>query len=709
MRFKAVILSVIVILILFASSAMAQEEEEPIYWEADYIEYLREEGIIVAIGNVKMTQKYTVLKADLIKMNIKTGETVAEGHASLWDGIREISGTSVIYNTKTKKGEIKKVAGFPGSTYADPWYFKGKKMIKLEEDKYKLTRATFTTCDLPSPHYHFWAHPAYVRLEDRIWLYNAVFFLGKMPLAYLPFYTRSLTGVPYGWVIVPEYDNKRGMTVKSRYNFYFRPKAWRRVYRSRGTLYGDYLGRAGWGKGLGYKYTISRKGKDVGSGALYGYHIKEHEIKKFDDGKFYREPGAVTERWKGQLRYSHTLTKYTNATAYVDYVSVDKFNRKFDLEARERVTRELDYYGAVTRTKPRYYMRGVGHLKESWDSSTEKFGKQEMRLPELTLGSSYINIGRLPLYYKGKVQATSLYTKAQGFTGWKGDLTQHLTTPINLGPRMGASVTGGYTEHLYEQKSKYNEDGVAWGTYEGIGRLNTRITRYLQNDIVYKYSQNIHEPTDVSFDPGTGVSQVEPAFRLQLPPKRLKVKLSTRYDFKKEEKHWDKIRLDLNLWPAKWLEYDLDAGYSIGGVNKMTNLGNRFEIVPNRYTSFYFGHRFTHGSDADGIPNDVQDLFSGARFWLDRKKKWKLTVSNRFRQDPLDHGFELRDVGVELWRDLHAWEMTFSYRYKERAYLELEEHKVWVQFNIKELSGFKVGQQHSLRKDIERGKEMGAF
>ncbi|MBU4310703.1 hypothetical protein KKD34_03915, partial [bacterium] len=71
---------------------MAQEEEEPIYWEADYIEYLREEGIVVAIGNVKMTQKYTVLKADLVKMNIKTGETVAEGHASLWDGIKDIRG-----------------------------------------------------------------------------------------------------------------------------------------------------------------------------------------------------------------------------------------------------------------------------------------------------------------------------------------------------------------------------------------------------------------------------------------------------------------------------------------------------------------------------------------------------------------------------------------------------------------------------------------
>lgn len=688
---------------------MAQEEEEPIYCEADYIEYLREEGIIVAIGNVKMTQKYTVLEADLVKMNLKTGETVAEGHASLWDGIREIRGTSITYSTKTKKGEIKKVAGFPGSTYADPWYFKGKEMIKLEEDKYKVKRGIFTTCEHPSPHYHFWAHPAYVRLENRIWLYNAVFFLGKAPLLYLPFYTRSLTGVPYGWVIVPGEDNKRGWTVESRYNFYFRPQAWRKVYRSRGTLYGDYLGRAGWGKGLGYKYTISRKGKDVGSGTLYGYHIKEHEIKKFDDGEYYREPGAITERYKAQLRYSHSLPKDVSALAYVDYVSVDEFNREYEPGARERVTRELNYYGAVTRTKPRYYMRGVGHLKESWDPSTEKFGKQEQKLPELTLGSSYINIGRLPLYYKGKVQATSLYTKTQGFTGWNANLAQHLTTPIKLGPRMGASLTGGYTQHFYDQTSKLNKDDIYWGTYEGIGRLNTRITRYLQNDIVYKYSQNVHEPTDVSFDPGAGVSQVEGAFRLQLPPKRLKVKLSTLYDLKKEEKHWDKIRLDLSLWPAKCLEYDLDAGYSIGGVNKMTNLGNRFEIVPNRYTSFYFGHRFTQGSDADNISNDVQHLFSGARFWLDRKKKWRLTVSNRFRQDPLDRDFELRDVGAELWRDLHCWEITFSYRYKERAYLELEEHKVWLQFNIKEFPGLKVGHQHQLDKEIEKGKEKGVF
>ena len=703
MKPKAVIPFMIAALFFFASSVMAQEEEEPIYCEADYIEYLREEGIIVAIGNVKMTQKYTVLKADLVKMDIKTGETNALGHASLWDGTREIRGAAITYNTKTKKGEIRTVAGFPGSIHADPWYFKGKEMIRLEEDKYKLTRSTFTTCEHPSPHYHFWAHPAYVRLEDRIWLYNAVFFLGKMPLAYFPFYTRSLTGVPYGWVIIPGEDNKRGWTVESRYNFYFRPQAWRKVYRSRGTLYADYLGRAGWGKGLGYKYTLSRKGEDIGGGTLYGYHIKEHEIKKFADGQYYRVPGVVTERWKGQLRYFQHLTRYTDAIAYVDYMSVEEFNREYEPEAKERVTRELNYYGAATRTKPRYYMRGAGHLKESWDPDTRKFGKKESRLPELTLGTSYLNMGRLPLYYKGKVEAMSLYTKEQGFTGWKGDVSQYLTTPIKLGPRMGASLTGGYTQHLYDQTSKLNKDDVGWGTYVGMGRLNTRITRYLQNDIVYKYSQNIHEPRDVSFDPGEGVSQVEGAFRLQLPPKRLKVKLSTLYDFKKEE-HWDKIRLDLSLWPFRWLEYDLDGGYGID-EKKMTNLGNRFEILPNSYTSFYIGQRFTQGSDE----NDIQDLYSGARFWLDRKKKWRLTVSNRFRQDPLDKDFELRDVMLKLWRDLHCWEMTFSYRYKERAYLELEEHRVWIQFNVKEFPGLKVGHQYQLDKEIKKGKEKGVF
>jgi lipopolysaccharide export system protein LptA len=706
MKSKKLIFFIVSLFLLLTSPLAAWAEEDPIYCEADYIEYLRDDGIVVAIGNVKMTQEYTILEGDLIKMNLKTGETVVEGHASIWDGIRKLKGTTLTYNTKTKEGAVKEIAGFPGSTHADPWYFKGKEMVKMDDNKYKLTRANFTTCEYPSPHYHFWAHPAYIRLEDRLWLYNTVFFLGKAPVFYLPFYTRSLTGTPYGWIIKPGQDNKRSWTVESRYNFYFRPKSWRRYYRSRGTLYGDYLGRAGWGKGLGYKYTISRSGKDVGSGTLYGYHIREHEIKKFDDGAYYREPGSITERWKAQLRYSQVLARDVNAMAYVNYMSIDEFNREYEPQAVERVTRTLDYYGAVTRTKPRYYMRGVGHYIETWNPATARFEKNQLKLPELTLGSSYLNIGRLPLYYKGKVQAMSLYTRTQGFTGWNGGITQHLTTPIKLGPRMGASITGGYTEHFWEQKSRTDKDGTVWGTYEGIGRLNTRITRYLHNDLSYRYSQNVHEPTNVSFDPGVGISEAESAFRLQLPPKRLKVKLSTLYDFKKEEKHWDKISLGLSFWPLKWLEYGIDSGYNIDKPRKLTNLGNRFEFVPSHWYSFYIGQRFTQGYTD---PYDVHHLYSGAKFWLDRRKKWKLTLANNFRQDPSDHGFQLRDIDAELWRGLHCWEMSFSYRYKERAYLELAEHKVWLQFNIKEFPGFKVGHQYQLDKEVEKGKEGGIF
>ncbi len=79
---------------------------------ADRQEYNAKEQIFTASGNVTVKYLNTVLKADVVKLNLITKDATAEGRVFMQRGEQQIKGTLLSYNYGTAQGSLTEASGF---------------------------------------------------------------------------------------------------------------------------------------------------------------------------------------------------------------------------------------------------------------------------------------------------------------------------------------------------------------------------------------------------------------------------------------------------------------------------------------------------------------------------------------------------------------------------------------------------------------------
>src|SRR6185369_16738489 len=89
--------------------------------------------LLVATGNVEITQGATRLLADRVELNRDTGELVAQGKVVFFDGQDRLVGDRVDYNLKTGTGIVHN-----GSTSTAPYYhLSGERMERVGQGIYE--------------------------------------------------------------------------------------------------------------------------------------------------------------------------------------------------------------------------------------------------------------------------------------------------------------------------------------------------------------------------------------------------------------------------------------------------------------------------------------------------------------------------------------------------------------------------------------------
>jgi lipopolysaccharide assembly outer membrane protein LptD (OstA) len=68
--------------------------------------------------------------------------------------------------------------------------FQADSISKLQRDVVVMERGTITSCDLPDPHYHIKARKIWVLAPGEWAIANAVLYIGRLPVMYLPFFFR---------------------------------------------------------------------------------------------------------------------------------------------------------------------------------------------------------------------------------------------------------------------------------------------------------------------------------------------------------------------------------------------------------------------------------------------------------------------------------------------------------------------------------------
>jgi hypothetical protein len=279
-------LSLVGLLLLFPAFA---ETEIPVKIKAETLRYYEDTDMVEATGSVEVEFKEVRIHADRLLMDSVSNVATAEGNVVLSAKNYSANSDSVTYDASrevtdfkgfTSQIQTQKLAGklyLSAGSLADL----GTKMLGQE--------GTVTTCDEPPPHYFMRAQKITYYPEDRIEGWNAVTYVGELPVMWLPYYLYDLKEQrKKNWVF--GHNNVEGDYMKT---------AW--AYPGGLFLY-DYTEKKGWGTGIDTSYSTA-----LGLGTLYLYFMDEKDTR-------------LTDRVE-KLTFRRSLDQYTDLQMNHSYMS----------------------------------------------------------------------------------------------------------------------------------------------------------------------------------------------------------------------------------------------------------------------------------------------------------------------------------------------------------------------------------------------------
>ncbi len=173
-------------LLSFAGASDFDLPDEPFDIRAGRMEYV--DGTLVASGGVTGRFENVMIRADRIRGNPETGDLHAEGDILFERGNMLWQGSELDYNFIKQDGLFG-----PSSLYFEPAFMSVDHVERVSTNEYLLRGATFTTC--PKDHPHISAHAKEARLigEKYIQAKGVTFYVGKVPVMYVPFWRHTLS------------------------------------------------------------------------------------------------------------------------------------------------------------------------------------------------------------------------------------------------------------------------------------------------------------------------------------------------------------------------------------------------------------------------------------------------------------------------------------------------------------------------------------
>ena len=173
--------------------------------EADELEAFRAEGVYRARGGVVVRRGETILYADRVEFDQRSGTVTAEGHVVAIDGrsvlschravlaLPELQGGLDQVELRIKRGIRPEVLA-RSSTVArwlgqDEAIVDADRLVRVGSTRYEVDRVSVTACDCPddeAPSWSIRARRGSIDLKSGAWLYWPVFTLRSVPVFALP-------------------------------------------------------------------------------------------------------------------------------------------------------------------------------------------------------------------------------------------------------------------------------------------------------------------------------------------------------------------------------------------------------------------------------------------------------------------------------------------------------------------------------------------
>jgi hypothetical protein len=305
--------------------------DSPIKLEADQVDFLRDQGVVVAKGHVHVQEDAVNIYAENMRFDMGSRQLTAEGTVTWQQDNQEVRCRQLSYNLNTKKGRAEEV-----ETNTAPWYYRGEDVL-LEPNVIRLHKARFSTCDYPVgyEHYHMSASTITVRPGKTMTATNVVLYMGKIPVFYLPYFAKNMKDFRMPFQFDTGSSDYLGRYALFTINYLFTPVDY-------GSLYVDYFQKKG--VGLGIRHEIELSPYAVLS--LYGYQVHEKDTKE--------------ERWEARVRSLWAFSSHLQGRIEVDAPGDGRFSQDYTAARRDAsLVSTQRQYDVSTTCNSRYFNLGL--------------------------------------------------------------------------------------------------------------------------------------------------------------------------------------------------------------------------------------------------------------------------------------------------------------------------------------------------------------
>src|SRR5262245_53443935 len=351
---------------------------------ADEVDVFEGENVVVARGNVVLTQKTGRIAADRADFNTQT-------RLGVFYSAHGVATQQQTRPTAPSGGII-----VPQAIGQDTdVYFFGEMIEKIAAKKYKIANVGFSNCVQPTPRWQLSAETIVLNVDDYTLLRQAIFTVKNVPMLYLPFlyYPTQEDGRATGFLL-PTYSNG-SIDGHSIHNAFF----WAMNRSMDSTVFYDYLSKTGGRLGTEYRYNLG--GGSEGNFLASGLEERGRTFVQSNGqsatlaaGRTYDVHGLANQFFPGRLR----------ANAYVNYfssiVTHQLYSSDYNIASDNR-----RYYGTnLVGAWRSYSLNATFDRSESFGSATSSHVAGST--PRLTFSRNERPVmGNSSLYFPARAEA----------------------------------------------------------------------------------------------------------------------------------------------------------------------------------------------------------------------------------------------------------------------------------------------------------------
>jgi len=208
-------------------------KREIVNYDAPRIAFEVTKNRIVLDQGAHLTYSDLELRARKVAFDIQQQTLAAEGAPSLFDKGDKVTGHLMTYDLPSRVGTI-----YQAETAYEKGLYHGEKIRKVGDNVLDVLNGSYSTCDLPDPHYHFSSHYMKIYLKDKLVAKPVVFYIKNVPLLALPFYVFPIKPGRHSGFLFPQFEfgfnNRAGQFLRNA-GYYWAPNDYMDL-----TASGDY-------------------------------------------------------------------------------------------------------------------------------------------------------------------------------------------------------------------------------------------------------------------------------------------------------------------------------------------------------------------------------------------------------------------------------------------------------------------------------------